>query len=305
MAVPDYQQFMLPFLRILGDGQVHSLSEIKERLAEEFGLTEEDRKELLPSGRQRTFDNRVGWARTYLKKALLLESPERAKYRITPRGREALLMEPETIDINFLSQYPEFLEFINSSKKRNKKQQDTEINIGESRRTPDETIDAIYQELRRELKQEILELVKECSPSFFEKLVVDLLVAMGYGGSRADAGQAIGRSGDGGIDGIIKEDKLGLDTIYIQAKRWNGSVGRPEIQKFTGSLIGQGANKGVFITTSTFTDGAKEYVERIDRKIVLIDGEQLAEFMLDYDIGVNEKERYIIKQIDMDYFVED
>ncbi len=304
MAVPDYQQFMLPFLRILGDGQVHSLSEIKERLAEEFGLTEEDRKELLPSGRQRTFDNRVGWARTYLKKALLLESPERAKYRITSRGREALLMEPETIDVNFLSQYPEFLEFKNSSR-RSQTQHDTETKTGENQRTPEETLEASYQELRRELKQEILELVKECSPSFFEKLVVDLLVAMGYGGSRADAGQAIGRSGDGGIDGIIKEDKLGLDTIYIQAKRWNGSVGRPEIQKFTGSLIGHGANKGVFITTSTFTDGAKEYVERIDRKIVLIDGEQLAEFMLDYDIGVNEHARYIIKRIDMDYFVED
>ena len=304
MAVPDYQQFMLPFLRILGDGQVHSLSEIKERLAEEFGLTEEDRKELLPSGRQRTFDNRVGWARTYLKKALLLESPERAKYRITPRGREVLLMEPETIDVHFLSQYPEFLEFKNSSR-RSQTQHDTETKTGENQRTPEETLEASYQELRRELKQEILELVKECSPSFFEKLVVDLLVAMGYGGSRADAGQAIGRSGDGGIDGIIKEDKLGLDTIYIQAKRWNGSVGRPEIQKFTGSLIGQGANKGVFITTSTFTDGAKEYVDRIDRKIVLIDGEQLAEFMLDYDIGVNEHARYIIKRIDTDYFVED
>jgi len=304
MAVPDYQSLMLPFLRILGDGQVHSLDEIKERLAKEFSLTDEDMKELLPSGRQRTFENRVGWARTYLKKALLLESPERAKYRITPRGREVLSMEPETIDVHFLSRYPEFVAFKSSSKK-NRNESETQNKETENKRTPEETLEASYQELQKKLKEEILELVKSCSPSFFEKLVVDLLVAMGYGGSRADAGQAIGRSGDEGIDGIIKEDKLGLDTIYIQAKRWNGSVGRPEIQKFTGSLIGQGAHKGVFITTSTFTDGAKEYVNRIDRKIVLIDGEQLAEYMMDYDIGVNEYARYVIKRIDTDYFTED
>ncbi|MFC4076169.1 restriction endonuclease [Salinithrix halophila] len=303
MAVPDYQSFMLPFLKILGDNQVHTLSEIKECLAKEFSLTEEDRKEFLPSGRQRTFDNRIGWARTYLKKALLLESPERARFKITSRGQEILGMNLEKIDVQFLSRYPEFQEFKNGYKTN-------QIGSGvaeskENDKTPEENLEGVYKELRKELNKEVLEVVKECSPTFFEKLVVDVLVSMGYGGSRADAGQAIGRSGDEGVDGIIKEDKLGLDAIYIQAKRWNGTVGRPEIQKFAGSLIGQGAHKGVFITTSRFTDGALEYVERIDRKIVLIDGEQLVEYMVDYDIGVNEYARYVIKRIDTDYFVED
>ncbi|EGK08139.1 restriction endonuclease [Kroppenstedtia eburnea] len=304
MSVPDYQSLMLPFLKILADGQVHSLGEIKDRLAKEFKLTEEERKELLPSGRQRTFDNRVSWARTYMKKALLLENTGRAKYRITSRGREVLTMEPVMIDVQFLTQFPEFVEFINPSKKESS----SSVRQGESKKideTPEETLEIGYQELRKNLKQDILEQVMMCSPAFFEKLVVDLLVAMGYGGSRSDAGQAIGRSGDEGIDGIIKEDKLGLDTIYIQAKRWNGSVGRPEIQKFAGSLIGQGAHKGVFITTSTFTDGALDYVDRIDRKIVLIDGERLADYMVEFDIGVNEYARYVVKRIDSDYFVED
>lgn len=300
MAVPDYQSLMLPLLKLTSDRQEHSLSEAIEILSQQFGLSNDDRKELLPSGRQAKFDNRVGWACTYIKKAGLLESTRRGKFQITTRGIEVLKSNPEYINNTFLKQYPEFIEFQNLSRKGSTENG----NDPEPNQTPEETLESSYQDLRSELAQELLERIKKLSPKFFENLVVDLLVAMGYGGSRKDAGQAVGQSGDGGIDGIIKEDRLGLDFVFIQAKRWEATVGRPVVQAFAGSLEGQRARKGVMITTSQFSQDAKEYVKIIEKKIVLIDGEQLCQLMIDYGIGVTEVVSYIVKKVDEDYFGE-
>ncbi len=297
MAVPDYQSLMLPLLQYIADQEEHSGRETIEALADQFDLTDEERRELLPSGQQATFDNRVGWARTYLKRAGLLESTRRGFFRITKRGLDVLSQEPEEINVAFLKQFPEFVEF-QRPKKKKEEQEDTE-------QTPEEEIEAAFQTLREGLAVELMETVKSCSPTFFERLVVDLLVKLGYGGTRKDAGQAIGRGGDGGIDGIIKEDRLGLDTVYIQAKRWDGTVGRPEIQKFAGALAGQKARKGIFITTSKFTGNAHEYVSLIDTKIVLIDGDTLAQLMMDFGIGVTTVSSYEVKRIDSDFFTEE
>jgi restriction system protein len=299
--IPDYQSFMLPLLDIASDGVEHSLREAFELIADRFELTDEQLKELLPSGRQTTFENRVGWARTYIKKAGLLDSPRRGYFQITERGRQVLAQNPESIDRQFLMQYPEFISFHQPQPS----QQTVTTDQEDSDQTPEEGIEAAYQRVREQLAQELLQTVKSCSPSFFERLVVDLLVRMGYGGTRRDAGQAIGRSGDGGIDGIIKEDRLGLDIVYIQAKRWDNTVGRPQIQQFAGALQGQRARKGVFITTSAFSQAAQDYVSRLDSKIVLIDGETLAQLMMDFDIGVTTVAVYDLKHIDSDYFIED
>lgn len=298
MAVPDFQSLMLPFLKLLGDGKEHSMSEAIEELAREFNLSEDDRRELLPSGRQAKFDNRVGWARTYLGKAGLVESLGRGKFRISGRGTEVLRTKPERVGLKFLSQYPEFVEF---RKARPAARQDDE----ETEQTPEEILESSYQGLRRDLAEELLERVKRCSPKFFEQLVVDLLVAMGYGGSRADAGRAVGQTRDGGVDGIIKEDRLGLDVVYIQAKRWDGPVSRPTVQGFAGSLEGLRAKKGVMITTSRFTEDARDYANRIEKKIILIGGEELSQLMIDYGVGVAQVANYTVKKIDLDYFGDD
>lgn len=297
MAIPDFQQIMLPILKSVQDGQEHHIQEVTEQTARMFNLTEEELSHRLPSGYQTTFDNRVGWARTYLKKAGLLKSPSRGVLQITDRGREVLARNLKRIDMKFLEQFPEYLEFKNYRKEK-------EPAVVTAELTPEEVLETSYQDLRNKLAHDLLERVKSCSPEFFEKLVITLLVAMGYGGSRIEAGERVGRSGDGGIDGIIKEDKLGLDVVNIQAKRWQNSVGRPEIQAFVGSLAGHRAKKGVFITTSTFTDTAVDYVSRIEQKVVLIDGEQLAQLMIDHDVGVYEDSRYIVKKIDLDSFEE-
>lgn len=295
MTIPDFQAIMLPLLQYASDG--------KEYLADVFNLSNEERKELLPSGQQTVFDNRVGWARTHLKKAVLLEYPKRGFFQITERGKDLLIQNPTKINIKFLNQFPEHIEFLNS-KKDNDKSEPEIIEISET--TPQESIEFGYQKIRKELELELLNRVKSCSPDFFERLVVDLLVKMGYGGSRRDAGRAICKSGDGGIDGIIKEDKLGLDIVYIQAKRWDNTVvGRPEIQKFVGALHGQRARKGVFITTSRFSQEAREYVSIIDSKIVLIDGQELAQLMIDNHVGVSTVSIYEIKKIDSDYFTDE
>jgi restriction system protein len=280
------------------------LREVSEKLASEFQLSEDDKNELLPSG-QLTYKNRIGWARTYLKKAGLLKSMGRAKFMITERGLQVLKENPSVINTKYLERFPEFLEFKNAYKQNNEEVEIKTSLPADSEKTPEEILYESYQELRSELAHELLEKIKSCSPSFFEKLVVDLLVAMGYGGSRSDAGQAIGKSGDEGIDGIINEDKLGLDVVYIQAKRWENTVGRPVVQAFAGSLEGQRAKKGVLITTSKFSQDAKDYVKVIEKKIVLIDGERLAQLMIDYDIGVSEQARYIVKRLDTDYFGEE
>ena len=306
MAIPDYQSCMLPFLRFLGDSKDHSLREAEEALGEHFKLSSTERAELLPSGQQGIFRNRIGWARTYLKKACLVEAPKRGVFKITSRGLKTLASNPIRIDGKFLEQFPEFMEFRDLSKAT------TEIATVSgsaaatvaSTTTPEEAIEFAHQGLREQLAQELLVRILGCSPTFFEQLVVELLVKMGYGGSRRDAGERIGQTGDGGIDGIIKEDRLGLDAIFIQAKRWQGSVGRPEIQKFVGALQGQRARKGVFITTSTYTADAIDYASRIDTKVVLIDGKHLSALMIDFDVGVSVSASYVVKRVDSDYFEE-
>ena len=273
MAVPDYQKLMEPLLRIAGDGKEHSFGETVESVAKHFKLSEDERKELLPSGTQAKFENRLAWAITYLSKAGLLERTGRGRFRITERGNKVLISDPAEISTKFLRQFQEFTEFQKTSRPSIRK--DEEAIDEDIEQTPYETLEASYQGLRRALAQELLDRVRTCSPRIFEKLVVDLLVAIGYGGSRKDAGQAIGRCGDDGIDGIIKEDKLGLDVVYIQAKRWEATVGRPTVQEFAGSLEGHRARKGVLITTSKFSRDAKEYVERIEKRLCSSKGNNL------------------------------
>ncbi len=303
MAIPDYKTLMLPVLKLASDGKEHKFSQAVEALADEFGLTTEERVELLPSGSQAVFNNRVGWARSYLKQAGLLTTPKRGFFTITQTGVELLATNPIQVDTSVLERYPEFIEFKN--RKRDKCENESQIESSfdpESTLTPEDALASAYKKLSLTLESEILNAVKESSPSFFERLVVDLLVKMGYGGSRQDAGRALGKSGDGGIDGIINEDRLGLDVIYIQAKRWEGSVGRPEIQKFAGALQGQRARKGVFITTSFFTKDAREYASVIESKIILIDGEHLSKLMAEHNVGVSTVGQYQVKKLDSDYF---
>ena len=303
MTIPDYQTIMLPLLKFAGDNQEHSLREAVDYLADEFELSEEERKEMLPSGTQRLFNNRVAWALTYIRKAILVESPKRGIFKITDRGQQILSQGLEKIDNKFLTQFPEFVEFKSIKKKPAEKAVIPTKEIDDT--NPEETLEAAYQELHDGLASELLQTVKQCPPDFFERLVVDVLIKMGYGGSRKEAGQAVGKTSDGGIDGIIKEDKLGLDIIYIQGKRWEGVVGRPEVQKFAGALQGQRARKGIFITTSNFTKDALNYVENIDTKIILIDGQRLAELMIAYNVGANTTAIYEVKKIDSDYFIEE
>ena len=308
MPIPDYQTLMLPVLRLAANGEEYRFRDAVEEVARQFAVTDEERAEMLPSGRAPLFNNRVGWARTYLKQAGLLQSEKRGSFRITDRGRQLLATNPKAIDVELLEQYPEFREFrARRREKGNETTSDSESNklrSDEARddQTPEDALASAYNKLRGDLESELLEQVKGASPAFFERLVVDLLVSMGYGGSRVDAGRAIGRSGDGGIDGIINEDRLGLDVIYIQAKRWDTAVGRPEIQKFAGALQGQRANKGVFITTSNYSREAVEYANVISAKIILVDGERLASLMVDHNIGVATIGVYEVKRIDSDYF---
>ena len=300
--IPDYQSIMLPLLKYAGDKNEHHIRDAIEQLANGFDLTEEESKELVPSGQQLTFDNRVSWAKTYLKKAGLLESTRRGYFRITERGVSVLEDRPDKINMKYLERYREFTEFRNSSKSVIEESGDVQ-KYEES--TPEELMGVGHRKLQNDLAYELLDTIKRCSPSFFERLVIDLLVKIGYGGSREDAGKAIGKSGDEGIDGIINEDKLGLDIIYVQAKKWENTVSRPEIQKFAGALQGQRAKKGIFITTSTFSKNAIEYTSVIDSKIILIDGEQLAKLMIENGVGVSKIASYEIKKIDSDYFMED
>ncbi len=303
MAIPDFQTIMLPLLKFLGDKEEHSIGETIDSLADQFDLSDEERRELLPSGQQAIFSNRVGWARTHLKKAVLLEPTRRGYFKITERGLAVLNENPPKINIKFLDQFEEFRKFRSYKKKEPQRQK--EVAEEEPDKTPEETLEIAYQNIRNDLANDLLQQIKASPPSLFEKIVVELLVKMGYGGSRKDAGRAIGKSGDEGIDGIIKEDRLGLDIIYIQAKRWENTVGRPEIQKFAGALQGQRAKKGIFISTSNFSREAHDYASRIDTKIILIDGEQLTQFMIDYNLGVTTVSNYEIKKMDLDYFTDD
>jgi restriction system protein len=302
MAIPDYQSLMLPLLHFLADKKERSFRETVDVMAKEFHLSEEELRELLPSGKQPIFANRVGWARTYMKKAGLLESTKRGSFRITDRGLKVLSQKPPKINVKYLRQFPEFIEFQAIKHEKNEGEKEVEE---EKEKTPEELLETAYQQLNDQLVSDLLKQIKEIPPGLFEKIVVELLVAMGYGGTLRDAGQAIGKSGDEGIDGVIKEDRLGLDAIYLQAKKWENTVGRPEIQKFAGALQGQRAKKGIFITTSNFSKEAYDYTSRIDTKIVLIDGEQLARLMIDHNIGVASISKYEIKKVDSDYFSEE
>lgn len=300
MAIPDYQAVMLPLLSFISNGTDHRFRDVIAPLASEFKLGPNELNQTLPSG-SGIFYNRVGWARTYLKKAGLLDYPKRQYIRITQRGKKVLEEKPKRIDVAFLKQFPEFLDF--QSPKKLEKFETLAGDQDGSKDTPEELLASGYLKLRKQLELDLLERVKSSDPQFFERLVVRLLIKMGYGGSLSDAGEAIGKSGDGGIDGVIKEDRLGLELLFIQAKKWDSNtVGRPDIQRFVGALHGRRATKGVFITSSTFSKEAKQYAEGIERRVILIDGEQLANLMIDYNLGVSEVETYTVKKIDSDFF---
>ena len=301
MAIPDFQSTMLPLLKMAADGKEHTLRRAIETLAVEFRLSEEERQALLASGRQAVFDNRVAWSRTYLTRAGLLESTGRGTFRITDKGASVARKNLDRIDVKFLSQYPEFAAFHSGKPIEGQSETQTAAAVVETQ-TPEEVLDEISRQLNKALAQELLERVKGCEPEFFEKLVLKLLVAMGYGDEKT--AQHTRLAGDGGIDGIINQDKLGLDAVYVQAKRWDANVGRPVVQAFAGSLEGNQASKGVLITTSSFSKDAKDYVNRIGKRIVLMDGEQLAQHMIEHGIGVTEKATYVVRGVDLNYFVE-
>ncbi|NWE18556.1 restriction endonuclease [Pseudomonas sp. P7548] len=303
MAIPDFQSVMRPVLSTVQDGMPLPLRELRERIADQFQLSEDERKEHLPSGNQTVINNRVGWARTYLNKAGLLTIPAKGMVQITARGLDALSNGPERISVSWLKQFPEFADF--HTAKPQTGDIPAALEIAASETTPDEQLADAHQTLGQALAEDLLSLVRAASPAFFEQLVVDLMISMGNGGSRKEAGRATQQTNDGGIDGIIKEDKLGLDVIYLQAKRWVNTVHRPEIDKFIGALTRQRARKGVFITTSDFSNGAREAAMNLDIKVVLIDGEDLARLMVENNLGCNVKQIYEVKQLDNDYFVED
>lgn len=300
MPIPTYEALLLPLLKLLCDGEEHSIKDATAFFDQTLDLTDAEREKRLPSG-VRLVSNRVGWARTYLKKAELLDYPRRGIMKATSEGLKLLASNPSSLKISDLKKLPNF----EANWLRAGGDTSPKPIVSPDGLTPEETIEAAYNEINRKLSAELLDQVLRCSSAFFERLVVELLLKMGYGGSFADAGRAIGKSGDGGIDGIIKEDKLGLDLIHIQAKRWEGSVGRPEIQKFMGALAGNRARKGVFITTSAFTSEARQYATSIDAKIVLIDGEQLSELMIEHGVGVAIQSIRTIKRLDADYFTEE
>lgn len=292
----------MPLLRACADGREHTTQELLPLLIRQFELTESELAIKLASGKVGMFENRIGWAKFHLKQAGLLENVRRGVFRITARGLNVLNENPQSLDMRYLKRFPEYEVFAASKRKdENKLIESTTAN----QVTPDELIAGGYKQLREALAIELLDRIKNVSPSRFEELVVELLVKMGYGGTQEDAGRVVGKSGDGGIDGIINEDRLGLDVIYIQAKRWDGDVGRPEIQKFVGALAGNKASKGVFITSSGFSRGATDYASQVNHRVVLIDGPMLAGLMMDYDLGVSTKDVYTVKRLDTDYFEED
>jgi restriction system protein len=306
MPVPDFQSLMLPVLRAAAEGQI-AAKDLRDRVASEVGLSETDLAEMIPSGRQTTFVNRTAWAYVFLQRAGLLERVGRGVYRITDEGRRALEERPERIDMRFLERYPSYVEWRHRSASGGATPGEAGMDITTGvAQTPEEQMDASYKSLNAALEADLVDRVRELSPAFFESLIIELLIAMGYGGGRAEMGQAIGRAGDGGVDGIIKEDALGLDIVYVQAKRYGAqnTVGRGEVQSFAGSLDGVGATKGIFVTTSAFSQGAREFAQRIAKRIVLVDGSELARLMIRHDVGVRTRATYNLKKVDEDYFTE-
>ena len=287
-----------------------TVSRARSPAVNEFGLTEEELAEELPSGRAKTFQNRVGWATTYLYRSGLLARPRRSVYAITERGQQVLAANPDRVDLSVLAQFPELAAFRSARSPAEEEDQPEQppqallavdgASVHEA--TPQERIASAYRELRAALIAELLDSISEQDSEFFEKLVLDVLQAMGYGGSRADAAERLGQSGDEGVDGVIREDRLGLDQIYVQAKKWADPVGRPEIQKFFGALHGQRATKGVSITTSFLTRGARDFANDVTPRVILVDGRELAGFMIDYGVGVTPTDTYTLVRLDSDYF---
>ena len=306
--IPDYQSFMLPILRKLANGEERRFSDICEELANDFELDQAVRSEMLASGNQPVYVSRIGWARTYLAKAGLLESSRRGIWRLSDRGRQVLASNPTTVNNLLLQQFEEFRAFTNPRREApapiaGESKNDSDISEALiSRETPEESLAGIHAKIDSALRLELLTRIKAAPPAFFERLVVELMLRMGYGGSREDAGQVVGKSGDGGIDGVIKQDRLGLDTIYLQAKRWDGAVSAPAVRDFVGALAGHRAKRGVFITTSSYTKQAFDYVASIEARVILIDGEQLATLMIEHDLGVSPIATYVVKRVDGDYF---
>lgn len=305
MSIPGYQDTMGPVLRATADGADHKMRDIFATLAREFVLTAEELETRLPSGGQTLFANRVNWAATYLKKAGLLEATGRAQVRITPEGRAVLAKPPTRIDRAFLLRYPSFVAFVQAHPPKVPGEVVSPTPEPSESSTPRERIDAAAKELAQDLADELLAKVKAGSPAFFEHLVIDLLVKMGYGGSREDASEHLGKSGDAGLDGVINQDPLGLEAVYVQAKRWDNTVGGPTVQNFAGALDGAKATKGVLLTTATFSQQARDYVRSIQKRIVLIDGAELVKLMIEHDIGVSSDARIEIKRLDNDYFDEE
>ncbi|TWT52000.1 restriction endonuclease [Allorhodopirellula solitaria] len=303
MAVPDFQSMFVPFLNAISDGQEHAIKDVANTIADQMELSQEDREEVLPSGSQRRLANRVGWARTHLKHAQLIEYTGRGVMKITPQGQEALAGKPAALTLKDLDQFPEHFSW-HHKKAPDKPNSSSDVATDSDTLTPEERIANLTAELNSQLAEELLSQVRSMDPYKFEQLVVDLLFAMGYGGSRAEAANVTKASNDEGIDGIISHDRLGLDMIYIQAKRWQENIGRKEIQAFVGALAGKQASKGVFITTSSFRRTAVEYAEAVTQKVVLIDGERLGALMIEYDIAVSRSQTFTLKKIDTDYFDE-
>lgn len=308
MTIPDYQSLMLPVLRLAAAGETR-VAEVAERIANELGLSEAERDELLPSGRQRVLHNRIHWAKFYMSRAGLVTSPGRGRFVATDKGKALLASSPKRIDVALLMREPEFREFYRKDRAATgesgaaAKPLDAEA----QHTTPEERIDAAYASLQAALRDELLERILANSPVFFEQLIVDLLVAMGYGGSHKDAAAQLGRSGDGGVDGIVNEDRLGLDRIYVQAKRYapGNPIGRPDVNAFVGSLVGLSASKGVFVTTSTFSQPARDYVRQLAQRVILIDGQELADLMIEHGVGVRSYRRVEFKRLDEDFFGEE
>jgi restriction system protein len=305
MAVPDYQTLMRPVLAQYEDGDSKAVADARKAVASLFQLTQEDLDERLPSGQARTFSNRVGWAVTYLYRAGLLERPKRSVYRITERGRSVLRDHPQRVDNDVLDQFAEFRVFRDRDTGEADRPQAFVVPPQSEAGTPQERMDAAHRQLESALAAELLDRIMDQPPSFFEQLVIDVLTAMGYGGSREDAGERLGGTGDEGFDGVIREDRLGLDVIYVQAKRWANPVGRPAIQGFVGALAGRGVAKGVFITTSTFTEEARRYAAAVQARVILVDGGELAGLMIEHGVGVTPAHRYVVSRVDLDYFTED
>ena len=307
MAIPDYQSLMLPVLKIAAEGETRVPS-VAERVANELGLSDEEREEMLPSGRQRLLHNRIHWAKLYMSRAGLIDSPLRGVFSASSAGRALLATKPARIDVGTLRAYPSFIEFQNAGMSTTSLDEAPATSAATtSPSTPEEQIDAAQSVLTSALRTDLLTRILEQTPAFFERVIVDLLVVMGYGGSHENAALRLGKSGDGGIDGVVDEDRLGLDRIYVQAKRYapHVSVGRPEIQGFVGSLVGLGASKGVFVTTSSFSNPAVEFARGLQQRVILIDGARLSDLMVEFGVGVRVSRVVEVKRLDEDFFNDD